>query len=208
MRITKTLPKYGTTGMMTNKIGIFGGTFNPVHKGHVAIAEEFINNIGLDLLYVIPNRVSPMKNMGKVSGEDRFNMLNIAFSGNSKVVISDIELKREGASYTRDTIAQLREMHPESRLYLLTGDDWIDSFDQWKDYKFILEHSDLVVAYRSGQDITKSLDRLEALSGERPILLGNKIVQVSSTDFRESGNGDNLPQGVFEYIKERGLYGI
>lgn len=204
----KMLPKYGITGTMTNKIGIFGGTFNPVHKGHVAIAEEFIKNIGLDLLYVIPNRVSPMKNMGNVSGEDRFNMLEIAFSDNSKVVVSDIELKREGASYTRDTVAQLKEMHPDGSLYLLTGDDWIDSFDQWKDYKFILEHSDLVVAYRSGQDITKALDRLESLSGKRPILLGNEIIDASSTDFRQSKNGDNLPNGVFEYIKERGLYGI
>ncbi len=194
--------------MTTNKIGIFGGTFNPVHKGHVAVAESFIDGYGLDLLYVIPNNISPLKYSNSVSGEDRSNMLKIAFGENPKAVISDIELKREGTSYTRDTVAELKKLHPESELYLLTGDDWIDSFDKWKDYKFILENARLVVAVRSGNDITASLDRLEALTGIRPLTLQNEKIELSSSEFRAEPKSELLPDGVFEYIEERGLYGI
>lgn len=194
--------------MTRSKIGIFGGTFNPVHKGHVAVAECFIEDYGLDLLYVIPNNISPLKYSNSVSGEDRSNMLKIAFGENPKVVISDIELKREGTSYTRDTVAELRALHPESALYLLTGDDWIDSFDKWKDYKFILENAHLVVAVRSGNDITASLDRLETLTGMRPLTLQNKKIELSSSEFRAEPKKELLPDGVFEYIEERGLYGI
>ncbi len=207
MRITTTLQKFGTTGMTVNKkIGIFGGTFNPVHKAHLAVAECFIENFGLDILYVIPNRIPPLKNMGNVSGEDRIEMLKIAFSGNQRVVISDMELKREGVSYTRDTISALREIHPNDKLFLLTGDDWIDSFDKWKDYNYILENATLVVATRSGEDITASLNRLESLSGHRPMLLGNGRIPLSSTEFRNNPEESLLPQGVYEYIKKRGLY--
>lgn len=194
--------------MTRNKLGIFGGTFNPVHKAHVAVAEEFIEKFSLDMLYVIPNRIPPLKLDESVSGEDRTEMLKIAFSGNNKIVISDIELKRRGTSYTCDTIAALKEKHPESKLYLLTGDDWIDSFHKWKDYRFILDNSTLVVATRSGEDISEPLDRLERFSGKRPMLLGNKKMELSSTEFREDPDKGLLPDGVYEYIKKRGLYGI
>jgi len=200
------LPRFGITGMTANKIGIFGGTFNPVHKAHLAVAECFIENFGLDILYVIPNSIPPLKNKGNVSGEDRIEMLKIAFSGNEKIIISDMELKREGVSYTRDTVASLREMHPADELFLLTGDDWIDSFDKWKDYNFILENATLVVATRSGEDITPSLERLEQLSGHRPQLLGNSKIPLSSTEFRNEPDGALLPEGVYEYIQKRGLY--
>lgn len=191
-----------------NKIGIFGGTFNPVHKAHVAIAEEFIEKLSLDTLYVIPNNIPPMKHMESVSGEDRIRMLEIAFSGNNKVIVSDMELNRPGTSYTRDTIAELRRAHPKDELFLLTGDDWIESFHKWKDYRFILDNASLVVANRSGKDITEAAKRLEELSGKPPILLGNEITELSSTQFRQQHNKEALPEGVYEYIKKRGFYGI
>lgn len=198
---------FGTTGMTKNRIGIFGGTFNPVHKGHVAVAEKFIENFSLDLLYIIPNRIPPLKDANTVSGEDRTEMLKIAFSGNNKVEISDIELKREGMSYTCDTVAELKAIHPESELFLMTGDDWIDSFDKWKNYKYLLENVNLVIAYRGEKDITASLDKLEAISGKRPNLLGNKRIVLSSSQFRSEPKAELLPEGVYEYIKKRGLYG-
>lgn len=191
-----------------NKIGIFGGTFNPVHNAHISIAEEFIEKLSLDMLYVIPNNIPPMKDTESISGDDRIKMLEIAFSENSKVVVSDMELRREGTSYTRDTIAELRRIHPEDKLFLLTGDDWIDSFHKWKDYRFILDNASLVVANRSGKDISESAKRLEQLSGKPPILLGNEITELSSTQFRKQHNKEAIPEGVYEYIKKRGFYGI
>ncbi len=196
--------------MMANnnpkRIGIFGGTFNPVHNAHIYIAECFLENLGLDMLYIIPNSVPPLKDMGRVSGEDRIEMLKIAFEGNEKVFISDIELKREGVSYTCDTIAAIREMHPSDKLFLLTGDDWIDRFDKWKNYGYILENATLVVATRSGEDITEALDRLQDLSGFRPLLLGNSRLPLSSTEFRDNPQQSLIPKGVYEYIQKRGLY--
>ncbi len=188
------------------KIGIFGGTFNPVHKAHVAVAKEFCEKLSLDLLYVIPNNIPPIKESHGVSGGNRLEMLNIAFSGQDKVIVSDIEIKRGGMSYTRDTVAEIKAKHPQSELFLLTGDDWIDSFDKWKDYRFILDNATLVVAYRGCTDITASLDRLQALSGKRPILLGNERIELSSTYLRNGLEKELLPNGVYEYIQKRGLY--
>jgi nicotinate-nucleotide adenylyltransferase len=191
---------------MKNKIGIFGGTFNPIHIGHTAMANAFIEKLSLDLLYVIPNNIPPLKESHGVSGMDRLEMVKIAFSGNDKVCASDIELRREGMSYTRDTVAQIKALHPESELYLLMGDDWIDRFDEWKDFRFILDTATLVVAYRGEKDISGSLERIYSLSGKRPMLLGNERIKVSSTEYRERPNCNDLPEGVYEYIKKRGLY--
>ena len=202
-----TLPRFGTTGMnTTNKIGIFGGTFNPVHKGHYSVATDFIKAFGLDLLYVIPNNIPPMKESHGVSGEDRFNMLKIAFSGHDNIKVSRIELERQGMSYTRDTVKEIKSLHPDSELYLLIGDDWIDSFDKWKDYSFILDNARLVVAYRFENNVSAAIKRLEQKSGKDILLLENKLFEFSSTDFRNEPKRELLPDGVFEYINERGLY--
>ncbi len=192
--------------MTANKIGIFGGTFNPVHKAHVSIANEFINKFSLDLLYIIPNNIPPLKESHGVSGKERLEMLKIAFSGNDKVNISDIELCRAGMSYTCDTVAELKKLHPESELYLLMGDDWIDRFDQWKNYRYILDNVTLVVAYRGEADVKDALCRLESASGKRPMLLKNDRILLSSTQLRNELNRELLPDGVYEYIKKRGLY--
>lgn len=191
---------------MKSKIGIFGGTFDPVHNEHVRIAELFCKKLSLDMLYIIPNRIPPLKENRCASGSDRIKMLELAFADNKKAVISDMELKREGTSYTCDTIARLREMHPDSELYLLVGDDWIDSFDRWHRYEYILENATLVVASRSGRELTESAKRIRELTGHTPILLGNTHNNISSTDFRASGDGHLLPEKVLEYITERGLY--
>lgn len=192
--------------MTTNKIGFFGGTFNPVHRAHVDIANEFIKKFGLDTLYVIPNNIPPLKESHGVSGSERMAMLNIAFSGNDKVIISDIELARNGMSYTCDTVAALKELHPESELYMLMGDDWIDRFDRWKNYRYILNNVQLVVAYRGDNDMGAFLDMAEAASGRRPLLLENKRQLISSTEARTTLDKSLLPDGVYEYITERGLY--
>lgn len=192
--------------MTRNKIGFFGGTFNPVHRAHVDIANEFIKNFSLDTLYVIPNNIPPLKNSHGVSGKERSDMMKIAFSGNDKVIVSDIELKRSGMSYTCDTVAELNALHPESELFMLIGDDWLDRFDKWKNYEYILNNVTLVIAYRGLTDIADFLDKSEQISGKRPYLLENKKMEVSSTEIRESIDERLLPKGVYEYIKERGLY--
>ena len=194
--------------MTRNKIGIFGGSFNPVHKGHIIIAERFIKAFDLDLLYVIPNYISPFKKELEVSGDDRAEMLRIAFSGNQKIVIGDMELKRGGTSYTCDTIAEIKAIHEKSDLFLLIGDDHAKSFLRWKNFQFILENATLVIATREGKDVTDGVKDIEETANVKVELLENQPFECSSTDFRTRPNADSLPDGVFEYIKKRGLYGL
>lgn len=179
-----------------------------MHIGHVATAEFFIKSVGLDLLYVIPTNISPLKNRDNIYGEDRLNMLKIAFNGMEKAVISDIELRRDGVSYTRDTIAELRAKHPRDRLYYLIGDDWLGDFDKWRDYRYILDNVRLTVANRTGRDLKEDARRIYRLSGRRVLILDNRINVVSSSDFRGTLNEELLPAGVYDYIKEKGLYGV
>jgi nicotinate-nucleotide adenylyltransferase len=193
---------------MVRRIGIFGGTFNPIHKAHFDIAIRFIDKLSLDLLYIIPNNIPPMKQSHGVSGKERLEMLEIAFSGQDKIIVSDTEIKRGGMSYTRDTVAELKEKHQNCELFLLIGDDWIDRFDKWKDYKFILDNANLVIAYRNEKDISESVKRLRNASGKEIYLLENKRIELSSTNLRTAPKKELLPDGVFDYIQKRGLYGI
>lgn len=192
--------------MTRNKIGIFGGTFNPIHKAHKAIALEFIEKLSLDTLYIIPNNIPPLKNSHGVSGGDRIKMLELAFSGQERIVISDTELKRGGMSYTCDTVSEIKLAHPCDELFLLIGDDWIDRFDKWKNYKDITDMATLVVAYRGRRDTKSHAERISALTGKEILLLNNTEIEISSTDFRETRDKTLLPEGVYEYIEERGLY--
>lgn len=202
------LPRYGTTGMKKNNIGIFGGTFDPVHKAHVAVAEKFIKDFSLHRLYIVPNNIPPMKAANTVSGEDRAKMLEIAFSGNENVVVSHIELNRCGTSYTCDTLAEIKNIHPDDNIYLLMGDDWINGFTDWKDYMYILNNSRLVIAARNSEELKGKLNHLANSQGEVPLLLNNSKIEASSTDFRRERLAEILPEGVYSYIKERGFYGV
>jgi nicotinate (nicotinamide) nucleotide adenylyltransferase len=104
--------------------------------------------------------------------------------------------------------AELKEKHNEGELFLLIGDDWIDRFDKWKDYKFILDNAHLVIAYRNEKDISESVKRLKSASGKEIYLLENKRIELSSTNLRTAPKKELLPDGVFDYIQKRGLYGI
>lgn len=194
--------------MKKNKIGIFGGSFNPVHKGHILIAERFITDFDLDLLYVIPNHISPFKKEMEVSGEDRAEMLKIAFSGNQKIVIGNMEIKRGGTSYTCDTIADIKAIHENGELFLLIGDDHAKGFIKWKNCQYILDSVNLVVANRQGNDVSEYLKTIEDLAQKEVLVMQNQPFECSSTEFRQQLNAQSLPEGVYEYIEKRGLYGL
>ena len=135
-------------------------------------------------------------------------MLKIAFSGHDKIVISDIELNRVGTSYTCDTIKDIKEIHKSGELFFLMGDDWIDNFDKWKNFSYVLDNVNLVIAYRGDRDIKTAVERLEKLGDKRVFLLENERIKLSSSGFRSKPEKSFLPDGVFEYIEKRGLYGI
>ena len=115
------------------RVGIYGGTFDPVHNAHVRTARLFMEQMRLDYLYIIPTGITPHKELGAcVSSEHRLKMCQLAFGGMDGVIVSDMEIEREGISYTFDTVKELSAKG--RRLLLLCGTDMVLSFDKW--YKF------------------------------------------------------------------------
>ena len=198
------------------KIGIYGGTFDPPHAGHYHVALEAVRLLKLDLLLVIPNYIAPHKEMaaGGATPGERLELLRLAFKDQPNIQVSDMELRREGASYTYETVEALREQYPDAEFTLLMGSDMFCTLEQWKNYERILAQVGIGVFCRGDRGekaaIQKQKEALEA-QGYRVRLLDTPVVQVSSSDLRRLlvfGCGASLlPEGVFEEIRRQGLYG-
>ncbi len=198
------------------RIGIYGGTFNPPHLGHIGAAQCAVKALGLSKLLVIPDRIAPHKQLplDSPSPEQRLEMLRIALKGTEGLEASDLELKREGISYTYQTVAQVRDMYPGAQLYLLMGTDMFLSFHQWRNPERIWEHAVLAVFCRGEKgekaSIAKQKTYLESL-GARVELVDNPVLTISSSDLRRMivfrCADPFLPDGVGDYIREHGFYG-
>ena len=198
------------------RIGIYGGTFNPPHIGHIRAAMAAVRAFDLTSLYVIPDRIAPHKTLpeGSASPEQRLEMLRIALGDAPNVILSDIELRREGKSFTYETVAQLRALHPNAELVLLMGTDMFLSFHTWRHPEKILREAALGVFYRGdrGEQAAINARKTEMeREGHRVHLACNDVVDISSTDLRRMlvfGCADTfLPEGVGDYIRSQGLYG-
>lgn len=199
------------------RIGIFGGTFNPPHIGHIQAAEQAVKALGLDRLILIPDGVAPHKTLPENSPTawQRLDMLRLAAEGKEKIEVSDLELCREGISYTVDTVAALRKDHPEDELILLMGTDMFLCFEQWRNWQEILSNVSLGVFYRGDHQeestIGQQKEKLDAL-GAKVYLVENDVLAISSTQLRRllafHSAGEFLPQGVEDYIFRNGLYDV
>ena len=197
------------------RIGIFGGTFSPVHNGHVAAAKSFMEQMWLDLLFVIPTGDSPHKEMSNgASSYDRLRMCEAAFAGVEGVVVSDMEIRREGKSYTVDTLRQLYD--PENRLFLLCGTDMMLSLDKWYQADEIFKLCYPVYMRRENDEfitnliIKKNAEYKEKYGRIATRITGDAVI-VSSSEVREKIlKGEDIsalvPAAVEKYIKEKGLY--
>ena len=197
------------------KIGIYGGTFNPPHTGHLHAAKQAAQILGLDKLLLIPDRIAPHKEIpaGSPVPEQRLEMLRVAAAGEPAMEVSDIELKREGPSYSYLTVEALRETYPDSEFLLLMGTDMFLSFHNWREPERIMQHASLGVFYRGEKgEKEKILAQKSALEarGARVELVENQILSISSTQLRRliafQCAGEFLPNGVGQYIRENGLY--
>lgn len=197
------------------RIGIYGGTFNPPHVGHIRAARNAIAALSLDRLYLIPTGSAPHKRLpdGSPTPRQRLDMLRIAVADIPQIMLSDMELRREGISYTCETVAQLRREHPDAELYLLMGTDMFLSFPTWKDPEKMIGEVTLCVLGRGERDeqvhIEKQKAALEAL-GARVTVIQSEVTVISSTQLRRmlafSCADAFLPAGVGDYIRENGLY--
>lgn len=198
-----------------NKTGILGGTFDPVHNGHLAIAGEALKKVDLDKVIFVPARNQPLKQGHNTAPvEQRMKMLELALAGNQRYVISDIEIMRPAPSYTVDTLTLIqRQLGKSVQLYFIMGWDSLTEIGGWKEPGKILEMCTLVAVTRS----TVARPDLKAIQMKIPgiesktILLEMPPVDISSTEIRsmvEQGLPiDGLvPDAVGDYIKQNGLY--
>ena len=197
------------------RIGIYGGTFNPPHIGHIRAAEQAVELLQLDKLLLIPDRIAPHKEIpsGSPTPEQRLEMLQVASAHNPKLHPSDIELRREGPSYSYVTVEQIRKDYPEAKLFLLMGTDMFLSFHSWKNPERILAHVTLAVLYRGEKGEAKRIEeQTQKLveMGAEVVLVKNDVVNISSTQMRRllafRCAGELLPDGVLDYIREHRLY--
>ena len=199
------------------RIGIYGGTFNPPHIGHLRAAQQAVEALKLDRLLLIPDRIAPHKDLpgNSATPQQRLEMLKIATEGHPKMEVCDIELNREGPSYTYVTVEQLRRQYPQAQLFLLMGTDMFFSFDTWREPERIVRNAALAVAYRGEKREREAVEEKKALleaQGVQVHLLDNPVNAISSTQLRRllafQCAGSFLPDGVEAYIREKKLYDV
>lgn len=189
--------------------GVFGGSFDPIHLGHLLLAETAWEELELDSLLFIPAHRSPFKNRWAATAEQRWEMLNLAIYGRPGFEASRIELERTPPSYTVDTLRQLVSVYPNDEITLILGADSIKDFSVWRESNEILALADIAVGQRSGQSANLPQD-LSAY-GHRIRFLSGPSCELSSTDIRERVAAGRtiryrVPLLVEEYIKENGIY--
>lgn len=196
------------------KIGIFGGTFNPIHNGHINLVNKISEKISLDRILVIPTNIPPHKITNNLADDDaRLEMCRLAFEDNLKAEISDYEIKQGGKSYTILTIEHLINIYPDDEFYLIIGSDMLLTFHEWKDYQKILKLCTIVAASRSKADIVKIkpyAHKLIAMGG-KCIVVDVEPYEISSSQLRELiANKEQytcyLPEKVVKYIASKKLY--
>jgi nicotinate-nucleotide adenylyltransferase len=207
-------------------IGIFGGTFDPIHMGHLRVAEEIREIFSLEKIYFVPGGIPPHKRRRKITGaEERLHMVKAAVKGNRFFQVSEIETKRSGPSYTIDTLKDFEKRFEE--LYFLIGIDAFSQIDTWHLYQELFYHTNFIVMTRpSGKkqtisemlpgdvkkEIRKSADTMWThRSGKRIYLHDITQIDISSTKIKELLKKDRsirylVPASVEKIITERGLY--
>ena len=195
------------------RIGILGGTFNPPHMGHLICAQEAMIELGLQRVLLVPARIPPHKPVEHEPGaHHRLELCRRAVAGDARFAVSDMELRREGPSYTVDTLSSLHSSAPDTDLYLILGGDIAAGLPDWHEPKRVLSLATVAVAERPGTPrdvVEESLARVEG--GDRARFFHMPRIGVSSTFIRERVRAGHsirylVPDKVAGYIAEQGLY--
>ena len=196
------------------RIGIYGGTFNPPHLGHFRAAQFAVQALNLDRLLMIPDRIAPHKEIPEGSPTPWQRLEMVRLGADACIEACDLELNREGPSYTYLTVLQLRQQYPDARLYLLMGTDMFLSFSTWRNPEVILENAALGVFYRGEADEIAKIEAVKAQmeeAGAEIYLVENPVTAISSTQLRRMlvfrCASEFLPEPVERYIYDHGLYG-
>lgn len=197
------------------KIGIFGGTFDPIHNGHLYIAYEAKKQLGLDKIIFVPSGTPPHKNVTNVTEADiRFKMVSMAISHYEYFDIDDYEIKKEGRSYTCETLKHYKDTYDDTKLYFIVGADSLINIDTWKNVNEIVSYSTLTVFKRPGFSVDKILKKKEELKeryNHNVIFFDTLDLDISSTDIKQRIKNNErvdffMERDILEFIKKRNLY--
>ena len=196
------------------RIGIYGGTFNPPHLGHFRGAEYALEQLRLDRLLMMPAHTAPHKDTDMPDPMQRLRMVQLGLGDREDIIASDLEVNRGGISYTYETVEQVAALHPNAQLFLVMGTDMFSQFESWRNPDRILKHATLAVLCRGEKGeqeaIAEAMSKLNTM-GAKVEILQNPVTAISSTDLRRMlcfrCASDFLPQPVEEFILMNGLYG-
>ncbi|WP_286233142.1 nicotinate-nucleotide adenylyltransferase [Thalassotalea sediminis] len=217
---TYTPNKYG------KRIGILGGTFDPIHNGHIYPAIKCIEYLSLAQLHLMPAHIPPHKQGTVASAEHRKNMVSLACNVHEKLILNDRELKRNTPSYTVDTLAEIKQHHPDWQLYFIVGMDSLLTFTSWYQWQSILKYCHLVVTLRPGYHrdtlsnenlatltpyFAKQQDELFTIRAGLIAFIQQEVLDISSTQIRETLAQNkittlDMPSNVLDYIQQHNLY--
>jgi nicotinate-nucleotide adenylyltransferase len=200
---------------MQQRLAIFGGTFDPIHIGHLAIAEDARWALGVDQVLFVPAAQQPLK-QGQTPGataEQRLHMVELAIADNPHFAVSDAEVQRGGMSYTVDTVAEIRETLPEAELFFVLGADALVLLPRWHQIEHLITLCHFAVLRRPG--VTLAVDELMEILPtlrDRVSIIDGPLLTISATEVRQRVRTKqpvryHLPHTVWQYIEQHGLYG-
>ncbi|WP_026919248.1 nicotinate-nucleotide adenylyltransferase [Gordonia shandongensis] len=203
------------------RIGVMGGTFDPIHNGHLVAASEVAHRIGLDVVIFVPTG-RPWQKEGRLAddpertvspAEHRYLMTVIATASNPQFTVSRVDVERGGVTYTVDTLRDLRSAYPDDELYFITGADALETILSWHDWEDLFELANFIGVSRPGYELnaTHLLEHLATKPAEALQMLEIPALAISSTDCRVRAAAGRpvwylVPDGVVQYIAKHGLY--
>ncbi|MCR4704871.1 MAG: nicotinate-nucleotide adenylyltransferase [Lachnospiraceae bacterium] len=197
--------------MASLKIGILGGTFNPIHKGHITLAKRAKAAADLDRVIFIPSNISYMKDQSEIlPAYVRYDLVKGSIESEPAFMVSDMEIRRGGESYTFETIRALNDLYPDDMLYFIVGADTIFSMEKWQHPEVIFQNAHILAASRKDfesdalqEKITELIDRF----GADITIFSTENIDISSTMIRDALRNDHnaeelLPEAVIQYLKD------
>jgi nicotinate-nucleotide adenylyltransferase len=193
------------------RLGVFGGTFDPIHLGHLRAAETALEGLALDRVAFVPAGIPPHRAEPSSSALDRYAMTELATAGHPRFAVSDIELRRDGPSYTVDTVAGLRKESPDAEVFVIVGSDTFPEMSTWKEHERLLALCTVAVVARPGEAAPASRGRSDGEPPKGVARVEGPGLAISASEIRDRVRQRKsvrylVPDAVADYITKRSLY--
>lgn len=196
------------------RLAVLGGSYNPIHNGHLMLADAVSLQYGYDMIAFVPAFLSPFKSCHSgCTAHDRLTMVRLAIAGNPTFYCEPCEIERQGVSYTIDTLTFLKEKYPEckNKIGLIMGDDLLAEFYKWHEAESILKYADILVGSRIHKEWESAVSDMQSIHNAPYTRIENALLPISSSAIRTAIKTKKswrylVPQAVYSYIKDHNLY--